>query len=230
MVSVPACRTPHSIQQTLVGGCGGIGTRKVLTSSFWRLRTGGRSESVRAIARWSLFAPACELCDWPRRRVCWPRSRKPAPRVLRFIAGCEAYERDGIADLLEESRRPQRFRWTVPSWVDSVVIAIRLNTYWNSSGSLLRWGGVRLATSATSTLTSCFASLAAAGERCLASRDRAMSAPSRMSSGTSTSKAPSSSTSKALATSRPGLSAWSTITLDLCSAYASTPMPSSLPS
>jgi hypothetical protein len=32
----------------------------------------------------------------------------------------------------EESRRPSRVRATVPTWVDTVIIAIRLHTYWNS--------------------------------------------------------------------------------------------------
>jgi transposase InsO family protein len=43
-----------------------------------------------------------------------------------------AFDERGITALLEESRRPQRMRVTVPSWVDTVIIAIRLHTYWNS--------------------------------------------------------------------------------------------------
>jgi len=44
----------------------------------------------------------------------------------------QAFERGGIAALAEESRRPQHLRTTVPNWVDTVIIAIRLHTYWNS--------------------------------------------------------------------------------------------------
>ena len=44
----------------------------------------------------------------------------------------QAFEMGGIAALVEESRRPRRTRATVPDWVDQVIIAIRLQTYWNS--------------------------------------------------------------------------------------------------
>lgn len=44
----------------------------------------------------------------------------------------KAFEREGIVGLLETSRRPKQLRKTVPPWVDTVVIAIRLHTYWNS--------------------------------------------------------------------------------------------------
>jgi transposase InsO family protein len=43
-----------------------------------------------------------------------------------------AFDQEGIAGLVEESRRPHRLRRTVPNWVDMVIVAIRLNTYWNS--------------------------------------------------------------------------------------------------
>jgi hypothetical protein len=43
-----------------------------------------------------------------------------------------AFDERGVTALLEDSRRPQRMRVTVPSWVDTVIIAIRLHTYWNS--------------------------------------------------------------------------------------------------
>src|SRR5436309_1994625 len=49
--------------------------------------------------------------------------------IYRWI---QAFEEHGITALVEESRRPQHLRTTVPSWVDTVVIAIRLHTYWNS--------------------------------------------------------------------------------------------------
>ena len=45
--------------------------------------------------------------------------------MLAFAAG-------GIEGLVPASRRPLRMRPTIPSWVDTVVIAIRLRTYWNS--------------------------------------------------------------------------------------------------
>ena len=43
-----------------------------------------------------------------------------------------AYEEHGIAALVEDSRRPQHLRTTAPNWVDTVIIAIRLHTYWTS--------------------------------------------------------------------------------------------------
>jgi transposase InsO family protein len=49
--------------------------------------------------------------------------------IFRWIA---AFDADGIAGLVEESRRPHRTRTTVPGWVDMTIIAIRLHTYWNS--------------------------------------------------------------------------------------------------
>ncbi len=39
---------------------------------------------------------------------------------------------EGICGLLEGSRRPHRLRKQIPAWVDLVIIAIRLHTYWNS--------------------------------------------------------------------------------------------------
>lgn len=49
--------------------------------------------------------------------------------VFRWLA---AFEGRGIEGLVPQSRRPKRLRCTVPSWVDMVIIAIRLHTYWNS--------------------------------------------------------------------------------------------------
>src|SRR5256712_7794951 len=43
-----------------------------------------------------------------------------------------AFQAKGIEGLVDGSRRPHRLQGTVPSWVDMVVIAIRLHTYWNS--------------------------------------------------------------------------------------------------
>src|SRR5260370_27980417 len=43
-----------------------------------------------------------------------------------------AFEKGGIEGLVPASRRPLRMRPTIPSWVDTVIIAIRLHTYWNS--------------------------------------------------------------------------------------------------
>lgn len=42
------------------------------------------------------------------------------------------YQAAGIAGLLERSRRPHSLRPSIPAWVDRVIIAIRLHTYWNS--------------------------------------------------------------------------------------------------
>ena len=39
---------------------------------------------------------------------------------------------EGIQGLLDHSRRPHRTRASIPGWVDLVIIAIRLHTYWNS--------------------------------------------------------------------------------------------------
>lgn len=49
--------------------------------------------------------------------------------LYRWLA---AYEAQGIAGLVDDSRRPHRLRVRVPAWVDMVIIAIRLHTYWNS--------------------------------------------------------------------------------------------------
>ncbi len=43
-----------------------------------------------------------------------------------------AFEKGGIEGLVPASRRPLRMRPSIPSWVDTVIIAIRLHTYWNS--------------------------------------------------------------------------------------------------
>jgi hypothetical protein len=39
---------------------------------------------------------------------------------------------EGISGLVDGSRRPRRLRIQIPAWVDLVIIAIRLHTYWNS--------------------------------------------------------------------------------------------------
>ena len=49
--------------------------------------------------------------------------------LFRWLA---AFEAAGIAGLVEESRRPHRTRSKAPNWVDMVIIAVRLNTHWNS--------------------------------------------------------------------------------------------------
>jgi transposase InsO family protein len=49
--------------------------------------------------------------------------------LYRWLA---AFRSDGIQGLVEQSRRPHRTRPTIPTWVDVVIIAIRLHTYWNS--------------------------------------------------------------------------------------------------
>ena len=45
--------------------------------------------------------------------------------IARFAA-------EGISGLVDGSRRPLRLRVQIPAWVDLVIIAIRLHTYWNS--------------------------------------------------------------------------------------------------
>ena len=49
--------------------------------------------------------------------------------VYRWLA---AFEARGIEGLVPKSRRPLRRRPTIPSWVDRVIVTIRLLTYWNS--------------------------------------------------------------------------------------------------
>ena len=49
--------------------------------------------------------------------------------LYRWLA---AFESQGIGGLVDRSRRPHRLRVAIPGWVDMVVIAIRLHTYWNS--------------------------------------------------------------------------------------------------
>lgn len=49
--------------------------------------------------------------------------------AFRWLA---AFHASGIQGLVPKSRRPKQVRSTVPGWVDMVIIAIRLHTYWNS--------------------------------------------------------------------------------------------------
>src|SRR5487761_23469 len=42
------------------------------------------------------------------------------------------FQDKGIDGLVDGSRRPHRLQSKVPVWVDQIVIAIRLHTYWNS--------------------------------------------------------------------------------------------------
>lgn len=44
----------------------------------------------------------------------------------------DAFDKQGIDGLVDASHRPHRLRISVPAWVDTVIIAIRLHTYWNS--------------------------------------------------------------------------------------------------
>ena len=60
--------------------------------------------------------------------------------VHRWLA---AFASRGIEGLLERSTRPHRIEAKVPSWVDLVIVAVRLHTYWNSkriSAELARRG------------------------------------------------------------------------------------------
>ncbi len=43
-----------------------------------------------------------------------------------------AFEAEGIVGLLEASKRPRHLRPSIPSWVDRVILTIRLLTSWNS--------------------------------------------------------------------------------------------------
>lgn len=87
--------------------------------------------------------------DPPRRRLDQLRFRMRAVRMARERGveeacrelGCSrpslyrwlgTFERRGIGGLLDASRRPHRLRIRIPTWVDTVIIAIRLHTYWNS--------------------------------------------------------------------------------------------------
>jgi len=49
--------------------------------------------------------------------------------LYKWLAAVEA---EGIIGLLEESKRPRHLRPSIPSWVDRVILTIRLLTYWNS--------------------------------------------------------------------------------------------------
>jgi len=51
------------------------------------------------------------------------------PSLYRWLA---VFEKQGIEGLLDASRRPHRLRISIPAWVDTVIVAIRLHTYWNS--------------------------------------------------------------------------------------------------
>jgi transposase InsO family protein len=86
-------------------------------------RAGSRLEQVRVRRRCVRQAKELGVEAAARRLGCSVRS------LYRWTA---AYDREGIAGLLPESCRPQQLRLTVPSWVDTVIIAIRLLTYWNS--------------------------------------------------------------------------------------------------
>lgn len=74
-----------------------------------------RMRAVR-VAREHGLAVACRDCGCSR------------ASLYRWLA---AYEAHGITGLLEGSRRPHH-SLCVPSWVETVVITIRLLTYWNS--------------------------------------------------------------------------------------------------
>lgn len=52
-----------------------------------------------------------------------------AASLYRWLA---AFEVGGVEGLVPASRRPIRIRPSIPGWVDRVIIAIRLHTYWNS--------------------------------------------------------------------------------------------------
>jgi transposase InsO family protein len=61
--------------------------------------------------------------------LAWQQLDCSRASLYRWLA---AFAAEGIQGLLDRSRRPHRIRVDVPGWVDTVVIAIRLHTYWNS--------------------------------------------------------------------------------------------------
>lgn len=76
-----------------------------------------------------------------RRRRAVRRAEEIGPERACNECGCSkrslyrwilAFKERGIEGLVERSRRPNRLATTVPGWVESVVITIRLLTYWNS--------------------------------------------------------------------------------------------------
>lgn len=139
----------------------------------------------------------------PRQDLTPVRERAKLVRVMR---------EEGLAALVPQRRGPRYPAPTHPAWIEQVVIAVRLHTYWNAkriSAELRRRGIAEVGqggSSASSTTS------APAGPPGHASAGRATSAAARTRSGTSTSKARSSSSSSVAATSRPGSSAWSMTT------------------
>ena len=122
------------------------------------------------------------------------------------------YRAGGIIALLPQSRSRREAQAAVPDWVGRVVIAIRLATYWNSkriSAEMERRQIYRVGHTYIDELSSAMAAVVAA---LLQLRGRATNGASPTNSGTSTSRARSSSTS-AVGTSRLGSWVWLTTTL-----------------
>ncbi len=108
-----------------------------------------------------------------------------------------AYERAGLAALVPERRGPRNPALTHPAWLEQVVITVRLHTYWNAkriSAELRR------------------REIADVGHRWI----------SQLLDDLSRGRSSSSST-RAVASSRPGSSAWSMTTPASSSACASRP-------
>lgn len=141
-----------------------------------------------------------------------------APRSLyRWRA---AFAAQGISGLVDDSRRPHRLRVTVPAWVDMVIVAIRLHTYWNSKRIAAEMSRRRIYRVSPDHIDQLF-------KACGCSRGTVPRQPGPRYERSRPNelwhvdlKAPFSSTSGAL-TSRPGLRVWSTTTRGLSLAFAS---------
>jgi transposase InsO family protein len=99
-------------------------------------REGGRPDLSKVRARMRAVRLAQEKGV---EAACSELGRSPAS-LYRWLA---AFERSGIEGLLERSRRPRQVRTQIPAWVDTVILTVRLLTYWNSkriSAELARRG------------------------------------------------------------------------------------------
>ena len=102
-----------------------------------------------------------------------------------------AFEATGITGLLDGCRRPHRLRTMTPAWVDVVVIAIRLHTYWNSKRIAAEMRRRHIFKVSRTTSTSFSRRWAAVVAPCPEPLDPGMNEAVRTNFGMSTSKAPS---------------------------------------
>ncbi len=108
-----------------------------------------------------------------------------------------AYERDGLAALVPERRGPRHPALKHPGWVEQVVIAVRLTRTGMPSASRPSCAVARSPMSATAGSANSLTTWAPTDPRGRASEVRATSAPALTRSGTSISRVPSSSSSRA---------------------------------